>query len=275
MGGESVQMAIYSDERIEFFQRQSHGKDFRMAVAHYHDKHELYYLERGTTKYLIDNEIYLLEAGDMIFVPKGVFHQTVGNEESERLLFVFDDGFVGEEYSRYVDELRQNRHIRLSRDQMHRLRDIFSRIEAEDRLREEGYLEIERLYLREMLVLISRLRLAERQVHIGESYGVIGKAAKYIGANYNEDLTLSLLARRYAMSPGHFSKQFKHTIGVGLNEYINIARIAAARRLLCEQKLPITEVATRCGFNDSNYFAAVFKRIMGTTPKKYAKEHQG
>jgi len=55
-----------------------------------------------------------------------------------------------------------------------------------------------------------------------------------------------------------------------LSEYINISRIAAAEKILKSGKYPITRVATECGFNDSNYFAAVFKKYKGITPKKYS-----
>jgi two-component system response regulator YesN len=60
--------------------------------------------------------------------------------------------------------------------------------------------------------------------------------------------------------------------GMGLSEYINIARVTAAEKLLLSADLPITEVATKCGFNDSNYFARVFKKLKGVTPKKYSMQ---
>lgn len=76
--------------------------------------------------------------------------------------------------------------------------------------------------------------------------------------------------KKYALSRSHFSKLFKQVTGVGLNEYINITRITAAQNLLSKSNYSITEVASACGFNDSNYFAAVFKKIKGITPKKYS-----
>ena len=52
-------MAVYSDEKIEFFDRAKRDKNYKMNTAHFHDKHELYILEKGRTKYFVDNEIYL------------------------------------------------------------------------------------------------------------------------------------------------------------------------------------------------------------------------
>ena len=72
------------------------------------------------------------------------------------------------------------------------------------------------------------------------------------------------------MTPNHLTKQFKKITDIGLNDYINITRVSAAEKLLRQTELSVTEIATMCGFNASNYFAAVFKKINGITPKKYS-----
>ncbi|MBQ8525753.1 MAG: AraC family transcriptional regulator [Clostridia bacterium] len=267
-------MPVYSDEHIEFFDRKKRYKPMKMSDAHFHDKHELYYLEKGHTKYFIGNEIFLLEPGDLVFVPKGAFHRTDSDEnhEVERLLFVFDDSFAGKEYIPYIAELINSKHVRLPKEQLYRLKDIFNKIESEDKKRSKDYYEMEKLYLRQMLILISRLRIKNNVTKFTQSYSIIQSAAKFISENCNGDLSLETLAAKYAMSPSHFSKQFKNVTGVGLNEYINISRISSAEKLLLSTDWPITRIATECGFNDSNYFAAVFKKIKGITPKKYSRQ---
>ena len=62
-------MAIYSSENSCFFERKKHTTPMTMPHAHYHDTHELYYLEKGKTKYFIGNEIFVLNPGDMVFDP--------------------------------------------------------------------------------------------------------------------------------------------------------------------------------------------------------------
>lgn len=243
-----------------------------MPQAHFHDKHELYFLGRGGVKYLIGSDIYLLEPGDMIFVPKGAFHQTgwYKNELAERILLVFDDDFAGAEYLPYLNALKKNKLIRIRPDKLYLFKEIFTKIEKEDQQKEPGYREMEQAYLRQLLILIDRYRAAEKGAELSDTYRLIQEAATYISKHYSNDLSLSFLAKKYALSPSRFSKLFKEVTGVGLSAYINMTRITAAEKLLTEQKRSITQVAEECGFNDSNYFAAVFKKLKGITPKKYS-----
>ena len=264
-------MALYKVDEIDFFERKTHMRFTPRPYAHYHDKHELYYLAKGQAKYFVGNDIFMLEPGDMIFVPKGVVHRAdYGESENvERVLFFFDDKIFDEENSEYISYLKENKYVRISQENQYELKNIFLGIEKETEREQSGYRKMQKLYFDQLLILISRYSHKGRGTHLSESYIVVQNAAKYISENYNEDLRLENLAEKYYMSPWHFSRLFKSVTGMGLNEYINIARIRAAEQLLSKTDLPITAVAAKCGFNDSNYFSNVFKRIKGITPKKY------
>lgn len=259
-------------EQIPFFEHARRNKKFNMQAAHSHKKHELYFLEKGNTKYFIGSELYLLSPGELVFVPKGIFHKTNSDEcrEVERILLSFDDELVGKEYTSYIEELKNNKYIRLSADKILIVQELLQKIEKEINCMNKGYLDMQKLYLRELLIFLCRHRKADKKPEYGSSYSIIQNAARYISNNCNCDLSLDTLSVKYAMSPGHFSKQFKSITGIGLSEYINIVRVTAAEKLLKSTNKTITQIATECGFNDSNYFAAVFKKIKGITPKKYS-----
>ena len=265
-------MAVYSDEKIEFFNRASRDYNFKMPEYHFHNKHELYFLEKGKTQYFIGSEIYFLNAGDMIFIPTGEFHKTDIDQDNvtERLLLVFDDDFLGNEYKAYIEELHFDKLIRIATDKLYKIKELYKKIEDENNRRSDHYLEMEQLYLRQLLILIKRYRIKDTPLELNESHKLIQSCATYICENYNQDLNLDTLAQKYSLSRSYFSKLFKQITGVGLNEYINITRINAAQNLLLKSNSSITEIATLCGFNDSNYFSAVFKKIKGITPKKYS-----
>jgi len=247
-----------------------------MQHAHFHNKHELYYLEKGKTKYFVGNEIFLLEAGDMIFVPKNTFHKTDNSEEAgaERILFTFDDDAVGESAQKHLLPLYEKKLIRMPADRRYEVQTIFHRLASEEHLKQSDYQEMQMLYFRQLLILISRSVKLHTDQDRDPTIELVQRIAKYISENVTDDLSLSQLSKRYALSPFYLSRVFKEVTGIGLNEYINISRITAAERLLQDTNKSIGEIAAECGYNDSNYFAAVFKRLRGITPKKYAAQHR-
>lgn len=51
--------------------------------------------------------------------------------------------------------------------------------------------------------------------------------------------------------------------------YINKVKITEAQQLLRKQRLKVYEVAFRLGYENAGYFAKVFKKYTGYTPKEY------
>lgn len=93
----------------------------------------------------------------------------------------------------------------------------------------------------------------------------------YIDFHYNMELSLGSLAKLCSVSGGYLSALFKKEVGVTITNYINSTRIHQALILLNTTKLPISEIASRCGFSDANYFTRTFKKLQGQTPKQYCE----
>lgn len=241
---------------------------------HIHGYYEIYYLSSGTATHFIDNEILKLQEGDIVFVKKGIIHKTVyeAGKFTKRLLICFDDDFVGTEYTDILEGLGKQKHIRLSALNRLDAEILLNKLHSEFCEQQDESLKMCKNLLRELLILLHRYRrrtdMQKKALNANEA--VIQASAKYIAENFSENLTLPALAAQAAMSPSYFSKIFKALTGFKLNEYITIIRIAEAERLLKSECLSITEVAARCGFNDSNYFASVFKKKKGITPHKFA-----
>ena len=127
------------------------------------------------------------------------------------------------------------------------------------------------MYIHELLIFINRYRIPVVETVLNESQKIIKKVTDYINENYDKPLKEEEVAETFAMSKSHFSRKFKSITGLRYSEYITNVRITNSEKLLRETRLPITEISQLCGFNDSNYFAAVFKRLKGITPYKYSK----
>jgi AraC family transcriptional regulator len=102
----------------------------------------------------------------------------------------------------------------------------------------------------------------------GLSRPVLRRVLDYAMANLGEDLTLAELARVADLSPHRFSLQFKRAVGVPPHHWVTRARVSEAERRLRAGR-PVAEVAVSLGFASQSHFTEVFRRITGTTPKRF------
>lgn len=102
----------------------------------------------------------------------------------------------------------------------------------------------------------------------------VEKALNYIRENLTEDLSLEKMAQISNLSPIHFHKCFKASVGKTLRDYVEEQRIKKAANLLIATELSLTDIAFECGFSSQSYFSYVFKRRMQVTPREYAQELQ-
>jgi len=99
----------------------------------------------------------------------------------------------------------------------------------------------------------------------------VRKGIEFIRLNLDQDLSLEFISNAIHQSPYEFSRQFKKETGETITEYINKQRINEAIYIMENEKISITDIAHKVGFNDINYFTKVFKKIKGITPSQYRK----
>ncbi len=90
----------------------------------------------------------------------------------------------------------------------------------------------------------------------------------------DDDLRVSTLAARAAMSPRHFARTFREATGQTPASFVERVRIDTARRRLEESSEPIEAVAHTCGFGTAETMRRTFTRVLGTTPTEYRRHHR-
>ncbi len=89
------------------------------------------------------------------------------------------------------------------------------------------------------------------------------------------DLTLKALAGRAAMSVRNFTRVFQSETGITPAEFVEMARVDAARRLLEDTGIPLQRVASRCGFATPDTMRRAFVRQIGAGPRDYRERFRG
>lgn len=98
---------------------------------------------------------------------------------------------------------------------------------------------------------------------------IVNSTIRFIKENYKKDLSLDILASNAYCNTSYLSYIFKEKMNIGITDYINQVRIDAAKQLLDITGKTITEISSEVGYNDSSYFARVFKQRVGLSPSEY------
>ncbi|AYJ87099.1 AraC family transcriptional regulator [Sphingomonas paeninsulae] len=85
-------------------------------------------------------------------------------------------------------------------------------------------------------------------------------------------LRIADLAALVDVSPGHLARTFKQSTGRTVHKFVEEARLARARVLLGQTRVPLKQVADQLGFSSPSSFSLAFRRATGTTPGRFRSE---
>lgn len=115
--------------------------------------------------------------------------------------------------------------------------------------------------------------LVNSSIPLSPHYGTIKRVLEYIENNVEQKIMLDDLARLTNLSPNHFHKIFTEAMGITPNAYITKIKLDRAKELLIRTDLPISEISTRCGFENIPYFSYLFKKQVDVSPGEFRKRH--
>lgn len=95
------------------------------------------------------------------------------------------------------------------------------------------------------------------------------KLVDHIRANLVSNISVTELADLVQMSPAHFSRVFRESLGVTPYRFVMQKRIEGARAMLASTELNASQVAMAFGFSSQSHFGKVFRQFAGVTPKQF------
>jgi transcriptional regulator GlxA family with amidase domain len=99
------------------------------------------------------------------------------------------------------------------------------------------------------------------------------RALELLRENLDGRVRLSDLARECELSVSHFARAYKTTFGTTPHRWLTHWRIDRAKDLLVRTNTPLADVAVQSGFGDQAAFNKTFRRVVGTTPGTWRREH--
>lgn len=101
-----------------------------------------------------------------------------------------------------------------------------------------------------------------------ESRRYMTEVLRYIEQNFST-CTLEGTAAQFSFHPNYLSRALKKATGFSFKELVDQNRLKQAAFLLRNSRLPIAEIAPRCGWSNLNQFYKKFAAGYGVTPREY------
>lgn len=94
---------------------------------------------------------------------------------------------------------------------------------------------------------------------------------RFIHANYGSELSTHAIAASVSISESECLRCFRSTIHTTPIQYLKQYRITQAAKQLLETNDRVSDIASRCGFQDMSYFTRAFRVQIGCVPSQYRK----
>lgn len=261
----------------------------RNVPWHWHPGIEFFAVKSGAVRFSLETGEYIFKKGEGGFINRNVLHATAiaGNDGCKMLTFIFSPGLFtgGEENELYrriessLEVLNQLPMIPLNQRESWKKEIMECMDEAYEAYREEN--AVGEILLMEKMMHIWRLivQYGPNQTGEAETAGKVQtqirlkQMLEYIHEHYAEPVTLEEIAKAAGISVRECTRSFQNGIRMSPVAYLIQYRIEKAQELLCMTDQSVTEVGIQTGFNDSSYFARMFRRCTGETPKRYQREY--
>lgn len=253
---------------------------------HSHQEYEIYFFHAGSCRYLIHNQIYDLEPGDILLMDGMALHKANIPKDSEyvRSILHFSPhwikGVLKELGGMYLLDVFEKLHHCLIRTkesaESKELEKIFLKLEEVNRSSFLGnkHAEIEqKILLMQILVLVNRLgqldSIKPPSIKV-EKTDHAENIATYIQSNYMSRLTIDSIAQTLNLSKSYVSHVFKEMTGFTVMEYVMGCRLTQVKYLLeMEPTKSLKEIAHESGFESVSHFSRYFKEKVGVTAKDF------
>lgn len=139
---------------------------------------------------------------------------------------------------------------------------------SEDQI--DGIIELLEIYAKQLSQLAQDLELTKDS----SEPGIIKKTKEFILANLDQQLSLDMVSKEVHCNSFYLCKLFKKVTGLSFTEFINQQRLVAAKKLLLNQDMRISEVALEAGFQSITHFNRVFRRYLGCSPSQFRRKSE-
>ena len=250
-----------------YITRASEPRPPRIFTPHVHNAIEFYVHLKGDASFMVEQNLYRLQSGDIVVSRPNEIHNCILNTRSPHDNACF---WLPIENDFLFGELLTGRQP---------ICHLISPPDEEKQLLLSLYTELENATLkkdqrRRFYALMAILRVYVKNVRQDGPAQNLPPVLKEILSDialHLQDITaLSYFTEKYFVSPSTLTRMFKKYLHTSPKSYLDAKRLAYSRILL-QQGKSVLEASKLSGFADCSHYIRLFKKHFGITPNQYKK----
>lgn len=263
---------------MEFLEieRRNETKAFNMSYMQFHDYYELYFLLSGEREFFIESKLFLLQSGSFCIVPPFSMHKTEG-EAYERINLYVSKNLLTDSENAFLQNISEQCAFVFKRKQLQFIIPLLkeaSEVETADASKKRNFIlsfiKTVIAYMQtQMLTPLTPTGTLNSPKH---SDTLILQIVAYINKEYQQKLTLDMLAKKFYLSKNTLCKRFRDQMNCSPIQYAVYTRLNKAKMYLSSTDKNVSEIAELCGFPSANYMGIIFKKQIGISPLNYRKK---
>ncbi len=105
---------------------------------------------------------------------------------------------------------------------------------------------------------------------LNSNHATVLDVAYHIQQSFSDPhLSVPWLSEKVYLSPTYLSNLFKKETGKTIGQYITAVRIERSKAFLRDKQFKLYHIAENVGYQDPNYYAKMFKKLVGITPSEF------
>ena len=212
---------------------------------------------------MLENKLYHLGVGDMIFIQPGQHHVVYPNPKRkyERFVIKFPEEMIS---SSILEDLKQKPVTTTIKKSV--LPELFYRLDWHYQNYKGN--DIENIMLNVLNEILSYFLVLDKETEKKEINYLnknMEEVVEYINNNIEKDITIKDICEQFHYSRSYICKEFTRCLQVPIKQYIRTKKILYANSLIQSGMKP-TEVYSLCGYNEYSTFYRNYLSIMGKAP---------
>ena len=226
----------------------------RTITPHQHTCYEFIYYLKGSGNGIFGEEKYSYSPGSFVLVSPNVLH----GETHESQTSMISVGFRLQNYFATPNSC-------CFKDTASEIFNLIQLIRHEFKQKGVYYQQSIENFLERIVIEI----LKKTSTVVSQKRNNIDYAVSYIREYYMSNIDLTELARSTGYCDDHFRIVFKKKTGLSPKEYILETRLNAAKKMLADSRLSLSDISFKCGYEYYSQFSLFFKKRTSLTPSEY------